>query len=127
MLACSISILIYSILSLEFTTVSGHTGGIKASLFSYSSNLFSFHYISNTLIPTVLIVFPHLYFIKKKEILDKFQINNNFILIYIIFILFGIFAGGAGNAGRYMIFLLPISCPLLNFLICNIASKIIKK
>ena len=83
-------------------------------------NYLSFHALSNSIFPLILITVPFLIYFSKKNILKLFKLKRNFILIIILFFVLGIFVGGTGNMGRYLTYTMVIFLPLLNFLIFKI-------
>jgi len=83
-------------------------------------NYLSFHALSNSIFPLILITVPFLIYFAKKNILKLFKLKRNFILIIILFFVLGIFVGGTGNMGRYLTYTMVIFLPLLNFLIFKI-------
>jgi len=86
-----------------------------------SYNYFSFHGLSNTFIPFVVLFFPFFFYFKDKKIINLFKIHKIYLILIFTFFLMGIILGGPGNTGRYLIFTSPIFIPLLSyFLIKNV-------
>ncbi len=80
-------------------------------------NYFSFHGLTNTILPLITLTIPFIYFFNNKILLSNFKLNKIHFLPILVFIVFGILIGGAGNTGRYLIYISPIYIPLVNILL----------
>lgn len=98
--------------------------GIRSTNFNY----LSFHSLSNTLIPLILISMSYFYLSKDKELLDKIRVNKyNFYFILPVFIIIGMLIGGPGNTGRYLIYFSPIGILLINKCLITLIYKLYNK
>jgi hypothetical protein len=95
---------------------------IKSNITDYT--YISFHGITNSIIPLILIILPFLFYFFKKNILRLFQLKQIYFLIFFVFLLLGIIIGGSGNMGRYLTYTTVIFLPLGNFLIYKIISNL---
>jgi hypothetical protein len=119
-------ILYYIITSLFLNSefVFDNNVGIKGTNFNY----LSFHSLSNTLIPLLLISMSYFYLSNKKNLLNKIRVNKyNFYFILPIFIIIGILIGGPGNTGRYLVYFSPISILLINKCMITLIYNFYKK
>lgn len=91
-----------------------------------SYNYFSFHGLTNTIFPLILLTGPFFFYLNNKSLLENYKLNQIYFLPIIIFIFFGILIGGAGNTGRYLIYTSPIYIPLINFFLIDQTKKILR-
>ena len=90
----------------------------------YLGLFFSFQAMSNSLVQILLTICPFIILFNKKEILECFNLKRIYLLILILFLIFGILIGGIGNSGRYMIYTIPITFPIFNFLLFQCFKKL---
>ena len=91
-----------------------------------SYNYFSFHGLSNTFVPFIVLFFPFFYYFKNNKIINLFKIHKFYLILIFTFFLMGIILGGPGNTGRYLIYTCPIFIPLISyFFIENIKKKVL--
>ena len=87
-------------------------------------NYLTFHSLSNSILPLLLISFPFLIYFTCNKVLKLFQLKQIYILLLLMFFMLGIFVGGTGNMGRYLAYLSVLFLPISNFLIYKIISNI---
>lgn len=91
-------------------------------------NYLSFHSLSNTLIPLLLISISFFYLSNKNNLLKEIGLNKyNFYFILPIFILIGLIVGGPGNTGRYLVYFSPFGILLINKFFITIIYNLRKK
>ena len=83
----------------------------------------NFHSLSNTIIPSAILIGSFLINFNNKKVLKKFYLKKNHFFLITIFIMLGVFVGGPGNAGRYLVFGCVLFLPILNYEILRIIKN----
>ena len=119
-------IVYYIVLTLFFNydILISNSVGIKG----VNLNYLSFHSLSNTLIPLILITTSFFYLSNKDNLLKEIGLNKyNFYFILPIFLLIGLIVGGPGNTGRYLVYFSPFGILLINKFFITIIYNLSKK
>lgn len=78
-------------------------------------NFFTFHGLSNTFFPLLLLIIPFVFYFNNEKKLSYLKLHKIYITPIIVFIVLGLLIGGAGNTGRYLMYLSPLFIPLMSF------------
>jgi hypothetical protein len=97
--------------------------GINSEEVSY--NYFNFNSLTNTILPTLIAVFPFVANFQNQKILRDFNLDKNHIYFILIFLILGLVVGGPGNTGRYIVFGSLLFLPILNYQIFKIIGNLL--
>jgi hypothetical protein len=90
-----------------------------------SYNYFNFNSLTNTILPSLIVVFPFFANFQNRKILHEFNLDKNHIYFILIFFILGLVVGGPGNTGRYVVFGSLLFLPILNYQILKIIRNLL--
>jgi len=90
-------------------------------------NFFTFHGLSNTFFPLLLLTIPFIYYFNDDKKLSYLKLHKIHTIPIVIFIFLGLLIGGAGNTGRYLMYISPLFIPLMSFFLSEKINLIFNK